>query len=218
MAICLVALCGSAAFAREKLPRHRASSHPPADTVFSSPDAEPDVVPAFVGKGGKPINTERPPRLAGFEQAKLLSDLTPDQRRRINQLQSDTNERVRAVQEHLNAVQQKLNVAKAHPSEIMMVQGDVLPKPSELKAEIAELRENIQRKRREAVEELGKILTPTQREEIERMRQGELLMSQPTLPKVADDNEKPVKKGGTVFGAFTRKVRERFGSQKTEPD
>jgi hypothetical protein len=173
--------------------------------VFSSPDAEPDVIPAFVGKGGKPVQLDRPPRLPGFEQTRLLNDLTADQKKRISQLQSDTNERVRAVQEHLAVVQKKLDVAKAHPNETLTIQGASLPKPSELKAEIAELRKSIEQKRREANEELSKILTQAQRDQIENMMRGQLILDAvPPLPE-EEMNEDAAPPRRTIFGARKRK-------------
>lgn len=169
---------GSAIAKRVHVPKHcpvKAHRTPVEDNVFSSPDAQPDVLPAFVGKKGQPLNAEMEPRLPGFEHAKLLSDLTKEQQRRISSLQQATNMAVQAIQEHIAVLNQRLDVVKAHPREKVMVQGQTLPEVDAIRTEIAELRKNVQTKRTEASRELESILTEQQREQIQRMRRGEVL-------------------------------------------
>jgi hypothetical protein len=145
------------------------------DTVFSTPDAQSDVVPAFVGKKGQPINSDMEPRLAGFDHARLLTDLTKDQQKQIKTLQDGTNMTVQAMQEHINVLNQRLDVLKAHPHEKVIVQEQQLPDTDQIKSEIAQLRKNIQEKRRDASQQLETILSEEQLDRIKRMRRGELM-------------------------------------------
>jgi hypothetical protein len=144
-------------------------------TVFSTPDAQSDVLPAFVGKKGQPLTMEMEPRLAGFDHARLLTNLTKDQQKQIKTLQDDTNMGVQALQEHINVLNQRLDVVKAHPEMKIVVQQQPLPGANEIKAEITDLRKNIQQKRRDASQQLEAILTEEQRDQIKRMRRGELV-------------------------------------------
>jgi hypothetical protein len=82
---------------------------------------------------------------------------------------------VQSLQEHIAILNQKLDVVRAHAKEKVIVQNDPLPKADDIRTEIADLRKNIQQKRRSASESLEFILTEPQRKQIERMRRGELL-------------------------------------------
>lgn len=145
------------------------------DNVFSSPDAQSDVLPGFVGKKGQPLNAEMEPKLPGFEHTRLLSDLTKEQQKRITSLQQTTNMAVQAIQEHISVLNQRLDVVKAHLHEKVIVQGQTLQEADAIRAEIAELRKNAQNKRADASRELESILTEQQRELIQRMRRGEVV-------------------------------------------
>jgi hypothetical protein len=178
---------------RVKVPKRTPVKKQDCDAeLFSTPDAEGDVVPAFVGKKGQPINMDMEPRIAGFEHAKLLSDLTAEQKRKINALQSETNMAVQAIQEHINSLNQKLDVVKGHPSEKIIIQSDSLPNRDQIKSEIAELRKKIQDKKRAAAQQLETILTVEQKDQIKRMRHGELLrdMQSPSVEQKGQESRK----------------------------
>lgn len=201
----LLLTLGCQAGAKTRLPKHSSSSTAAETTVFSSPDAQPDVVPGFVGKGGKAVHVEMEDRLPEFAHARLLENLTSQQTKAIDKLQRDTNTRVQAIQEYIDSLKQKLDVAKAHPNLVIYVQNEPLPRPTDIRAEIEDARKRIERKRQDALHQLSTILTEEQMAHIKRIRQGELL--QPLPAAVTDEQAKPTinKKRRTIFGAFWRK-------------
>ncbi len=178
-------------------------------TMFSTPDAEADVLPTFVTAKGQPMTLQAHPRLPGFQHVKLLKGLTVEQKRAIANLESDTNIRIHALQEHMAVLNQRLDVAKAHPDEMVFVQYTYLARPAVLKKEIAELRKAIDLRRREAEKSLSALLTENQLNQIDRMRQGQLV--QDVTPSVDAEHLQtfsgnPEPKSGTAAGAGSNLV------------
>lgn len=173
-------------------------------TMFSTPDAETDVVPTFVTPKGQPLPLQSQTRLPSFRHAKLLKSLTVEQKKAIANLESDTNIRIQALQERLAHLNQRLDVAKAHPDDMVFVQFTYLASPTKLKQEIAGLSQDIDSRRHQAEVTLSSLLTEEQRQQIERMKDGQPVPD--TMPAVeaehlptASANSEPLT--GTAAGA-----------------
>jgi hypothetical protein len=161
-------------------PSH-AKKHPEQKTIFSSPDADGDVVPQFVGKNGQPLSTGRALKTPGLSEIRQLPSLTKQQREEIAQIQTELNLRLSSLREHISSLEARLDVMKGHPDEHIELRfpgarTEVLPTAKELKTKITALKIEIAVKQKEAAEKAFKSLTETQLEEYRAMRHGELLI------------------------------------------
>lgn len=150
----------------------------PSTNIFSSPDADSDVVPTFIGSGGKPINADKESRMPGFDTVKGIPSLTKEQRKSIDDVQKDLNIRVSALRDHITTLQAELEVAKGHPEDKVVIQNKTLSKTDDLRRQINDLRKEIEIKQRDGVGNVvATILTDEQRELLAKMRRGEFVIN-----------------------------------------
>lgn len=168
-------------------------------TIFSSPDADRDVTPTYVGKNGQPFNAGRDLRTQGLNTVRQITSLTKEQRVKLNTLQSELNLRVSSLREHIVLLQGKLDVAKGHPgAEITIGKpgelGETLPNAITIRRQISGLQHDIESKQRDAADAALALLTPAQVEEYGQMRRGELMISGASTASTATQEEKPAPK------------------------
>lgn len=150
----------------------------PSSNIFSSPDSDGDVVPTFVGAGGKPMNANKELRMPQFDTIKAVPSLTKDQRKLVDDAQKDLNTRVSGLRDHITSLQAELEVAKAHPEEKVVIQDKTISKMDDLRRQISDLRKQIDTKQKEALQSVvATVLTDEQRELLARMRRGEFIIN-----------------------------------------
>src|SRR5262245_52414429 len=86
-------------------------------TIFSSPDADKQVVPTFIGKNGQPFNAGRDPKTSGLAETRQLPSLTKEQRQQLDKLQKELNLRISSLRENVRLLESKLDLVKGHPGD-----------------------------------------------------------------------------------------------------
>lgn len=119
-----------------------------------------------------------------FDQLRKLSDLTADQKKRLQRIETEDTMRVQALQDHIDALQRRIDAILAHPPQTTIyIQNQALPRLSDMRRELAELKSKLAAQRCETLKQLDSTLTVKQLQSLK--------AAEAPKPIVIDQNQVP---------------------------